>query len=71
MADTSILKVEQVARMLHRDPQTVRFLLDNQLVSWGLAYRRQGSKRKSYVIFREKFETDTGIKTSKSEGTSE
>lgn len=67
MANNSILTVRQVSVALHRDPQTVRYLLDNGLVSWGMSYKRRGSKRKSYIIYADKFAQETGIKISESE----
>lgn len=65
--DNSVLSVSQVARALHRDNQTIRYLLDNRLVSWGMAFRRPGSKRKSYLIYKDKFQEETGIKIAGSE----
>ena len=67
MVDNSVLTVEQVARALHRDNQTIRYLLDNGLVSWGMSFRKRGSKRKSYIIYADKFMQDTGIKIVESE----
>jgi hypothetical protein len=56
------LTVQQVATALNRDCQTIRYLLDNKIVSYGMSYRRRGSKRKSYIIYRDKFIEETGIK---------
>lgn len=68
MADNnSTLTVAQVAKALHRDNQTVRYLLDNKLVSWGMSFRKRGSKRKSYIIYKDKFQEETGIKIAESE----
>lgn len=67
MASNGVLTVAQVAKILHRDNQTIRYLLENQLVSWGMSYRRRGSKRKSYIIFADKFRQETGIRISDSE----
>lgn len=61
MVKNSVLTVAQVAKALRRDNQTVRYLLDNKLVSWGMSFRKKGSKRKSYIIFAEKFTDETGI----------
>ena len=63
----NVLTVQQVATALHRDCQTVRYLLDNKLVSYGMSYRRRGSKRKSYIIYADKFFEETGIKFAGSE----
>ena len=67
MKDTSVLTVAQVAVALHRDAQTIRYLLDNKLVSWGMNYRKRGSKRKTYIIYADKFMQETGIKIVESE----
>lgn len=56
------LSVAQVAQALNRDNQTIKYLLNNKMVSWDMAYRLPGSKRKSYLIYRDKFEAETGIK---------
>ena len=63
----NVLTVQQVATALHKDCQTVRYLLDNKLVSYGCSYRRRGSKRKSYIIYANKFYEETGIKFAGSE----
>lgn len=51
----NVLTVQQVAVALKKDAQTIRYLLDNKLVSYGMSYRRRGSKRKSYIIYADKF----------------
>lgn len=64
MTDNSYtLTVAEVAKMLHRDNQTIRYLIDNKLVSWGMAYRKRGNKRKSYIIFKDKFMQEIGAKS--------
>ena len=67
MKDTSVLTVAQVAVALHRDAQTIRYLLDNKLVSSGMSFRKRGSKRKTYIIYADKFMQETGIKIVESE----
>lgn len=67
MADNSVLTVAQVAKLLHRDAQTVRYLLDNKLVSYGMSFRKRGSKRKIYIIYKDKFQEETGIKIAEGE----
>lgn len=66
MIDNSVLTVAQVAAVLHKDNQTIRYLLDNKLVSWGMSFRKRGSKRKSYIIYKDKFQEETGIKVMES-----
>lgn len=61
MTKNTTLTVAQVAQILHRDAQTVRYLIDNKLVPWGLSYRRRGSKRRSYLIYADRFQEETGI----------
>ena len=65
--NNSTLTVAQVAAVLHRDNQTIRYLLDNKLVSWGMSFRKRGSKRKTYIIYADKFMQETGIKIAESE----
>ena len=63
----NVLTVQQVAVALKKDAQTIRYLLDNKLVSYGCCYRRRGSKRKSYIIYANKFYEETGIRLAGSE----
>lgn len=65
--NNSTLTVAQVAAVLNRDNQTIRYLLDNKLVSWGMSFRKRGSKRKTYIIYADKFMQETGIKIVESE----
>ena len=67
----NVLTVQQVAVALKKDAQTIRYLLDNKLVSYGMSYRRRGSKRKSYIIYADKFYEVTGIKVAGSEVSNE
>lgn len=67
----NVLTVQQVAVALKKDAQTIRYLLDNKLVSYGMSYRRRGSKRKSYIIYADKFSKETGIKFAGSEVSNE
>lgn len=69
--DSNVLTVQQVAVALKKDAQTIRYLLDNKLVSYGMSYRRRGSKRKSYIIYADKFFEETGIKFAGSEVSNE
>ena len=43
--------VAVAAQVLKMDCQTVRLLLQNKLVDWGIAYKRPGSKMYSYIIY--------------------
>ena len=52
--------VSVAAQVLQMDCQTVRLLLQNKLVDWGMAYKRPGSKMYSYIIYAQKFYEVTG-----------
>lgn len=54
------MPVTVAAEALGVDPQTVRLLLQNNLVDWGIAYKRAGSKKYSYLIYPKKFYEVTG-----------
>lgn len=54
------MPVAVAAKALQVDSQTVRVLLQNNLVSWGTAFRRPGSKHYSYLISPLKFYQETG-----------
>ena len=55
------------AQVLKMDCQTVRLLLQNKLVDWGIAYKRPGSKMYSYIIYAQKFYELTGYREKKEE----
>ncbi|WP_072523935.1 hypothetical protein [Clostridium sp. Marseille-P3244] len=55
------MPVAVAAKALQVDSQTVRVLLQNNLVSWGLAYKRPGSRNYSYLISPLKFYQETGF----------
>lgn len=54
------IPVEIAAKALHVDCQTVRLLLQNNLVDWGIAYKRGKSTKYSYLIYPKKFYETTG-----------
>ena len=54
--------VSIAAKVLRVDDQTVRLLLQNGLVNWGIAYKRTGSRHFSYLIFARKFYEATGFR---------
>ena len=49
------------------DSQTIRLLLQNKMVDFGIAFKNPGSNRYSYVIFSEPFYKLTGFKLQESE----
>lgn len=56
------LSVQQVAKILKKDSQTVRVLLQQGLVSWGMAYKLPNSRHYSYLIYAKRFYEETGYK---------
>lgn len=52
--------VSVAAAVLRVDEQTVRLLLQNQIVNWGIAFKRPGSRQFSYIIYTKAFEEATG-----------
>lgn len=58
--DCANVPVAVCASVLHVDAQTVRLLLQNKLVDWGIAYKRGNSKKFSYLIYPKKFYEATG-----------
>ena len=54
------IKVAEVAKALKMDCQTVRLLLQNGLVDWGIAYKRGDSRQYSYLIYPKLFYEATG-----------
>lgn len=54
------LTVQEVSRILKKDSQTIRVLLQQGLVGWGLAYKLPNSKQYSYLIYADKFYREIG-----------
>lgn len=54
------ISVSTAARVLKMDTQTVRLLLRQGEVPWGVAYKRPGSNQYSYLIYAEPFRQLTG-----------
>lgn len=55
------MPVAVAAKALHMDCQTVRVLIQKNLVTWGTAYKRPGSRQYSYMISPLKFYQETGF----------
>ena len=55
------IPVAVATKALNVDAQTVRLLLQNNLVDWGIAYKRPGSNQYSYIIYSKKFYEVTGF----------
>lgn len=58
------IPVAVAAKVLKMDCQTVRLLLQNNLVNWGTCYKRKGSRQYSYIIYAKLFYEATGYKYS-------
>lgn len=52
--------VSVAAKVLKMDSQTVRLLLQNKMVDWGIAFKRPGSRQYSYLIYSQRFYELTG-----------
>ena len=55
------IPVKVAAEALKMDCQTVRLLLQNNLVEWGIAFKRGNSQQYSYLIYPKKFYEITGF----------
>ena len=56
------ISVSTAARVLRMDCQTVRLLLKQGEVPWGMAFKKPGSTQYSYLIYAEPFKQFTGYK---------
>ena len=59
------ISVSTAAKVLKMDAQTVRLLLRQGEVPWGVAYKRPGSTQFSYLIYAELFKQLTGFEFEK------
>lgn len=55
------ISVSTAAKVLHMDAQTVRLLLRQGEVPWGVAFKKPGSTQYSYLIYAEPFKRLTGF----------
>ncbi|WP_368217589.1 hypothetical protein [Blautia obeum] len=55
------ISIADAARVLKMDCQTVRLLLRQNQVPWGMAFKRPGSTQYSYLIYAEPFKQLTGF----------
>ena len=55
------LSVAEVAAVMHTDPQTIRVMIQQGIVSWGKAWKRPGSRHYSYLIRPQGFYEATGV----------
>lgn len=56
------IPIAVAAEVLRMDRQTLRLLLQSELVDFGFAFKRPGSKQFSYIIFAEPFCRLTGFR---------
>ena len=54
------MTVQETAKLLGMRPQSLRIAIDNGEISWAQSINL---KRKRYLIYRKRFETETGINT--------
>lgn len=55
------ISIVTAAKVLKMDAQTVRLLLRQGEVPWGVAYKQPGSTQYSYLIYAEPFKQLTGF----------
>ena len=61
-AERGTVPVAIASKVLGVDSQTLRLLLQNKMVDFGIAYKRPGSRKSSYLIFAEPFYKLTGYR---------
>ena len=59
-----VVSIAEASKVLKIDCQTLRLLLQNKMVDFGIAYKRPGSKQFSYIIYAEPFYKLTGYRSS-------
>lgn len=60
------MTVKETAALLGMDQQTLRIAIERKQFSWATCIK---AGRKRYIIYRQRFETETGIKTEPKGGT--
>ena len=56
------IPVNVAAKVLKMDPQTIRIMIQQNLVPWGICFKRKGSTNFTYLIYSKQFEDLTGFK---------
>lgn len=54
------IKVEDAARFLHMDTQTLRLMIQNNLIPGATCFKRNGSRHFTYLILAKPFSEATG-----------
>ena len=62
LSKSGVVPIKTAAQILGVDAQTLRLMLQNQLVDFGIAFKRPGSNQYSYLIYAEPFYHLTGYK---------
>lgn len=65
--ERGVVSIAEASKVLKMDCQTLRLLLQNKMVDFGIAYKRPGSKQFSYIIYAEPFYKLTGYRSSEKE----
>ncbi len=60
ITENATVPVSVCAKVLKCDAQTVRLLLQNKLVDWGICYKLPHSRHYSYLIYAKAFYEATG-----------
>lgn len=60
--ESGVIPIAVAAKVLKMDCQTLRLLLQNKMVDFGMAYKKPGSNRFSYIIYAEPFCKLTGYR---------
>lgn len=60
MDRNTTMTVLETAALLGMDPQTLRIAIENGQIPWATCIR---AGRKRFIIYRERFEEETGIRT--------
>lgn len=59
---SGVVPIKIAASVLGVDTQTLRLMLQHKQVDFGIAYKRQGSRQFSYLIYAEPFYKLTGYR---------
>lgn len=62
-----VVSIAEASKILKMDAQTLRLLLQNKTVDFGIAYKKPGSTKFSYLIYAEPFYKLTGYRSSEKE----
>lgn len=66
-SQSGVVSIATASKILKMDAQTLRLLLQNKMVDFGIAYKKPGSTKFSYLIYAEPFYKLTGYRGSEKE----